>query len=145
MKTFNYLLMSFFLSSCVAAQNFQLIKASHSTSHGGVKGARAEKFELVIKKNPQLEVKYLLVGNVKIELTKKNIGETIQLNGIYFPEQQPAITLSGEYSTNGDDFNLKEVFLISEDLKKKKDIAQRITFIYNLNNEELIPTGDVPE
>ena len=145
MKTFNYLLMSFFLSSCVAAQNFQLIKASHSTSHGGVKGARAEKFEIVIKENPQLDVKYLLVGNVKIELTKKNIGETIQLNGIYFPEQQPTITLSGENVNNRNNFNLKEVFLISEDLKKKKEIAQRITFTYNLNNEESIPTEDVPE
>lgn len=145
MKTFNYLLMSFFLSSCVAAQNFQLIKASHSTSHGGVKGARAEKFEIVIKENPQLDVKYLLVGNVKIELTKKNIGETIQLNGIYFPEQQPTITLSGDNVNNRNDFNLKEVFLISEDLKNKKEIAQRITFTYNLNNEESIPTGDVPE
>lgn len=145
MKTFNYLLMSFSLSSCVAAQNFQLIKASHSTSHGGVKGARAEKFELVIKENPQLQTKYLLVGNVKIELTKKNAGETIQLNGIYFPEQQPTITLSGENVNNRNDFNLKEVFLISEDLKKKKEIAQRITFTYNLNNEESIPTQDVPE
>ena len=145
MKTFKYLLMSFFLSSCVAAQNFQLIKASHSTNHGGVKGARAEKFEIVIKKNPQLQVKYLLVGNVKIELTKKNIGETIQLNGIYFPEQQPTITLSGENVNNRNNFNLKEVFLISEDLKKKKEIAQRIAFTYNLNNEESIPTGDVPE
>ena len=145
MKTFNYLLMSFFLSSCVAAQNFQLIKASHSTSHGGVKGARAEKFEIVIKENPLLDVKYLLVGNVKIELTKKNIGETIQLNGIYFPEQQPTITLSGDNVNNRNDFNLKEVFLISEDLKNKKEIAQRITFTYNLNNEESIPTGDVPE
>lgn len=145
MKTFNYLLMSFFLSSCAAAQNFQLIKASHSTTHGGVKGARAEKFELVIKKNPQLEVKYLLVGNVKIELTKKNVGGTIQLNGTYFPEQQPTITLSGENVNNRNDFNLKEAFLISEDLKKKKEIAQRITFTYNLNNEESIPTEDVPE
>ena len=137
--------MSFFLSSCVATQNFQLIKASHSTTHGGVKGARAEKFEIVIKENPQLDVKYLLVGNVKIELTKKNIGETIQLNGIYFPEQQPTITLSGDNVNNRNDFNLKEVFLISEDLKNKKEIAQRITFTYNLNNEESIPTGDVPE
>lgn len=137
--------MSFFLSSCVTAQNFQLIKASHSTSHGGVKGARAEKFELVIKENPQLQVKYLLVGNVKIELTKKNVGETIQLNGTYFSEQQPTITVSGEYSKNRNYFNLKEVFLISEDLKKEKEIAQRITFTYNLNNEESIPTGDVPE
>lgn len=145
MKTFNYLLMSFFLSSCVAAQNFQLINASHSTIHGGVKGARAEKFELVIKKNPQLQVKYLLVGNVKIELNKKNVGETIQLNATYFPEQQPTITLSGENVNSRNDFNLKEVFLISEDLKKKKEIAQRITFTYNLNNEESIPTGDVPE
>ena len=145
MKTFKYLLMSFFLSSCVAAQNFQLIKASHSTTHGGVKGARAEKFELVIKENPQFQVKYLLVGNVKIELTKKNVGETIQLNATYFPEQQPTITLSGENVNNRNNFNLKEVFLISEDLKKKKEIAQRITFTYNLNNEESIPTEDVPE
>ena len=145
MKIFNYLLMSFFLSSCVATQNFQLIKASHSTTHGGVKGARAEKFELVIKENPQLQVKYLLIGNVKIELTKNNAGRTIQLNGIYFPEQQPTITLSGDNVNNRNDFNLKEVFLISEDLKKKKEIAQRITFTYNLNNEESIPTGDVPE
>ncbi len=127
--------MSFFLSSCVATQNFQLIKASHSTTHGGVKGARAEKFELVIKENPQLQVKYLLIGNVKIELTKNNAGRTIQLNGIYFPEQQPTITLSGENVNNRNNFNLKEVFLISEDLKKKKEIAQRITFTYNLNNE----------
>lgn len=145
MKIFNYLLMSFFLSSCVATQNFQLIKASHSTTHGGVKGARAEKFELVIKENPQLQVKYLLIGNVKIELTKNNAGRTIQLNGIYFPEQQPTITLSGENVNNRNNFNLKEVFLISEDLKKKKEIAQRITFTYNLNNEESIPTEDVPE
>lgn len=145
MKIFNYLLMSFVLSSCVAAQNFQLINASHSTTHGGVKGARAEKFELVIKENPQLQVKYLLVGNVKIELTKKNIGETIQLNGIYFAEQQAMITLSGENVNNRNNFNLKEAFLISEDLKKKKEIAQRITFTNNLNNEESIPTGDVPE
>ena len=145
MKIFNYLLMSFFLSSCVATQNFQLIKASHSTTHGGVKGARAEKFELVIKENPQLQVKYLLIGNVKIELTKNNAGRTIQLNGIYFPEQQPTITLSGDNVNNRNDFNLKEVFLISEDLKKKKEIAQRITFTYNLNNEESIPTEDVSE
>ncbi len=145
MKIFNYLLMSFFLSSCVAAQNFQSIKASHSTSYGGVKGARAEKLELVIKENPQLQVKYLLVGNVKIILMKKNVGRTIQLNGIYFPEQQPTITSSGENVNNRNDFNLKEVFLISEDLKKKKEIAQRITFTYNLNNEESIPTDDVPE
>ncbi|WP_373707678.1 hypothetical protein [Kaistella sp.] len=137
--------MSFFLSSCVAAQNFQSIKASHSTSYGGVKGARAEKLELVIKENPQLQVKYLLVGNVKIILMKKNVGRTIQLNGIYFPEQQPTITSSGENVNNRNDFNLKEVFLISEDLKKKKEIAQRITFTYNLNNEESIPTDDVPE
>ena len=145
MKTLNYLLMLFFLSSCVTAQNFHLIKASHTTSHGGVKGARAEKFEIVIKENPQLQVKYLLVGNVKIELLKKKIGSTIQLNGTYFPEQQPTITLSGEQSSIRNDFNLKEAFLVSEDVKTKKEISQRITFSQTYKNDESIPTEDVPQ
>lgn len=145
MKTFNYLLILFLLSSCVAAQNFQLITASHTTRLGGVKGARAEKFDIVIKENPQLEVKYLLVGNVRIDLIKKNIGGTVHLSGLYFPEKQPSITQSGEVTTVKNDFNLDEAFLVSTVLNTKKEISQKINFSKNSKNEESISTEDVPE
>ena len=145
MKTINFLCILFFLSSCITAQNFKLIKASHNTSHGGVKGARAEKFEIVITENPQLLVKYLLVGNVKIELIKKTGGGTIQLNGTYFPEKQPTITLNGEKPNSKNDFNLNEAFLIYENINSKQEQSQKIVFSPNSKIDEVIPTDDVPE
>ena len=145
MKTINFLCILFFLSSCITAQNFKLIKASHTTSHGGVKGARAEKFEIVIKENPQLLVKYLLVGDVKITLFTKNIAGNIQLNGSYFPERQPTIDLNGKNSIIKNDFNLNQAFLISEVITTKKEVSQRINFTQNSKIDESIPTDDVPE
>lgn len=145
MKTINFLCILFFLSSCITAQNFKLIKASHTTSHGGVIGARAEKFEIVIKENPQLLLKYLLVGNVKIELLKKTDGGTIQLNGTYFPEKQPSVTLNGENPNSRNDFNLNEAFLIYENINSKKEQSQKIIFSPNSKIDDAIPTDDVPE
>lgn len=137
--------MLFFLSSCATAQNVHLITASHTTKLGGVKGARAEKLDIVIKENPQLEVKYLLIGNAKIELIKKKIGKTLHLNGLYFPENQPNITLSGEIAPVKNDFNLNEVFLISTVLTSKKEVSQKINFTENSKKETSIPTEDIPE
>ncbi len=147
MKTLNYILVLFFLSSCSSAQNFRLVNATHSVSIGGVKGARAEKFDITIKNNPKLEVKYLLVGNVIIELRKEIINGRLHLKGQYFPERPATTTVNGEKETliTRDDFNLKEVYLISENVKDKKEISQKINFSTKSKIGESLPTDDVPE
>lgn len=147
MKTFNYILVLIFLSSCSTAQNFKLIEAFHTINIGGVKGARSEKFDLTVKNNPQLIVKHLLVGNVVIELTRKESSGLLHLSGLYFPEQQEMVSADGKILVpeNRDNFNLEHVFLVSEYRKTGKQIAQKIKFAKNPENTLASPDEDVPE
>lgn len=147
MKILNYILALFLISSCSSAQNFHLIKANHTVSLGGVKGARAEKFDIIIENNPNLEVKHLLVGNVVIELRKENNNGELHLKGQYFPEKVETATPDGgkEILITRDNFNLNEVYLISEKIKDKKEISQRIFLTNNSKNSDSPSTDDVPE
>lgn len=147
MKILTYILGLFFLSSCSSAQNLHLIKADHTVNIGGVKGARAEIFNITVKENTNLAVKYLLVGNVKIDLIKENKLGTLHLKGQYFPEKPETIGLNGESQnpTIKDDFNLEKVFLVLENMKTKKQILQKVVFSKKKQNEEFLPFGDVPE
>lgn len=147
MKTFNYILMLFFLGSCSAAQNYQLIEATHSTNLGGVKGARSEKFEITVKENPKLLIKHLLIGNVKVALIQKRTSGLITLSGLYFPEQHEMVSEAGQMVIpaikNNLDFN--KIYLVSEDIQSKKEILQKIIFSEKSKNMPLSPTEDVPQ
>ncbi len=71
MKAIHFILLLLLFSSCSSAQYFKVIEATHTIAIGGLQGARSENFNIMIKDNPQLDIKYLLVGDTEIVLKKK--------------------------------------------------------------------------
>lgn len=147
MKSLTYILAFFFLSSCSTAQNFKLVEADHTVSIGGVRGARAEIINLRVKENSKLKVKYLLIGNVKIDLIQKTAGGILHLKGQYFPENTENIILNENPNSKimKDDFDLEKVYLVSENIITKKEIVQKINIPESSEKNESMPLGDVPQ
>ncbi|ACU07423.1 hypothetical protein FIC_00972 [Flavobacteriaceae bacterium 3519-10] len=144
MKFLHYILLAVFLGGCSSAQNHRLIDSSHTVSLGGVKGARSEKFDISVKENPQLDVKYLLVGDVKIPLNKTHKDGNVHLTGVYFPEVQPTVDLNNT-KTRTPVYDAEKVFLVSQVKDTQKLIHQKISFKKESGKEDSIPLEDVPE
>lgn len=137
MKIINFILILIFFSSCSSAQNYKLIEVNHFTTLGGVKGARSESFSIIVRSNSKIEPKYLLVGNVKIPLQVENEKGILYLKGIYLPESPYDINVyaEGEEKTSDNqDFDLNHAYLISENMKSKKPIKQKLNFNNSKNN-----------
>ncbi|MDR6920779.1 MULTISPECIES: hypothetical protein [Chryseobacterium] len=139
MKAINYILILLFLSNSCSAQSYTLIEAIHTTDLGGVRGARTENFDISVKNISKMEPRYLLVGTVKIPLKKENKNNILYLQGTYQPESPNHITVNAdgkaENSQLNQIFDLKRVYLVSENLKNKKQVKQKINF-NNKNNEK---------
>lgn len=143
MKLINYFGIIFLLCNSCAAQKYRLIEATHTTTLGGVKGAKSENFYIVVNNHQKLQPKYLLTGTVKIPLTEKKENGTLHLYGIYkSDDSMPTIEMSGKIQDSASntilDFN--NAYLISEIIKNKKQIKQKVNFTKNVNkiNEILV-------
>ena len=146
MKTINYILILLLLSSCSSAQNYKLIEATHHTQLGGVIGSRTEVFTIILKNNSKLKVKNLLAGNVKIPLIIESKNGISYLKGYYLPENPNEITLDDISNPNkkNESFDLNNVYLISEIIKSKKNIKQKLVFTLKKENENIFKE-DVPQ
>lgn len=138
MKAINYILILLFFSSSCSAQSYPLIEAIHTTDLGGVRGSRTENFDISVKNISKMEPRYLLVGTVKIPLKKEKKNSIWYLRGIYQPESPNHITVSAdgkaENSEQNQIFDLERAYLVSENLKNKKQVKQKINF--NTKNNE---------
>lgn len=138
---FIYYLLLLLLGSCSTAQNLKIIEAVHYTRIGGVKGSRAEVFEIKMRNNSKLNVKSLQMGKVEIPLNKDLKNGMLILTGTYFPEN-PGGPQLGE-STAVLPLNLKAVYLLSENATTKKISRQKITF--STIDQPMMNNDDVPE
>jgi hypothetical protein len=141
MKFIFYLLL-LLLSACSTAQNLKVIEAIHYTRIGGVKGSRAEVFEIKTRNNSQLNIKYLQIGKVEIPLTKDIKNGMLTLTGTYFPENPEGPQL-GEAVVVPFQLNFKDAYLHSENLATKKKSRQKISF--STIDQPIMNNGDVPE
>jgi hypothetical protein len=140
MKIICYLLL-LLLSACSTAQNLKVIKAVHYTRISGVKGSRAEVFEIKTRNNSQLNIKYLQIGKVEIPLAKDIKNGMLTLTGTYFPENPEGPQL-GE-TVVPFQLNFKDAYLHSENLATKKMSRQKISF--STTDQPIMNNGDVPE
>jgi len=69
MRTLILLTVLFLVCSCSSAQNLKIENAWHEVSLGGVRGARAERFTIIVKENETVKPLHLMIGNIKIPLT----------------------------------------------------------------------------
>lgn len=133
MKAIHFILLLLLFSSCSSAQYFKVIEATHTIAIGGLQGARSENFNIMIKDNPQLDIKYLLVGDTEIVLKKENKNGITYLQGVYFPESPEYPTINEKngdtVSVPGKNFDLNKVYLVSENVKTKKTIQQKIKIL----------------
>ncbi|THV56908.1 hypothetical protein [Chryseobacterium candidae] len=148
MKAIHYILLLLLFSSCSSAQYFKVIEATHTRNMGGLQGARSERFNIIIKDNLRLEIKYLLVGEVEILLKKENNNGAAYLEGIYFPENQEYPTINEK---NGvvdhipeKKFDLNNIYLVYENVKTKKIIKQKMK-IRNKNTKKPIKESESPQ
>lgn len=130
-----------FLSSCTTAQNLKIIEAVHYTRIGGVKGSRAEVFEIKMKNTSKSKVKSLKIGKVEIPLSENLKNGILTLTGTYFPENQGGPQLGESEASHP--LNFKDAYLLSENLSTKKISRQKITFS-NID-QPMMNSGDVPE
>ncbi len=148
MKDIHYIVLLLLFSSCSSAQYFKVMEASYTLSIGGVKGARSETFNIMIKDNPQLNIKYLLAGNTVIVLKKETKNGITHLQGIYFPENLQYPTINEKDGTTspmpGETSDLNNVYLVYENVKSKKTIRQKIK-IRNKNTQKKIKKEDLPQ
>lgn len=132
MKIINFVLILIFFSSCSSAQNYKLIEVNHFTTLGEVKVARSENFSIIVRSNSKIEPKYLLVDNVKIPLQVENKKGVLYLKGIYLPESPYDINVyaegEGKKISDNQVFDLNHAYLISENMKNKKLIKQKLNF-----------------
>ncbi|WP_080778821.1 hypothetical protein [Chryseobacterium phocaeense] len=137
MKAINYILILFFSTGC-SAQRYELIKAIHTTDLGGVRGSRSENFQISIKNISKMEPRYLLVGSVKIPLKKESKNNILYLHGTYQPESPDHITVNEDGTAKNSErnhvFDLQRAYLVSENVKNKKLVKQKINFS-NKNND----------
>lgn len=138
---FIYYVLLLLLSACSTAQNLKIIEAVHSTRIGGVKGARAEVFEIKMRNNSKLNVKHLQIGKVEIPLNKAIKNGILTLTGTYFPENHGGPQLGASDLTIP--LNFKEAYLLSENLSTKKINRQKISFSTIV--QPMMNNGDVPE
>ncbi len=148
MKVISYILVIFFFSNCCSAQHHRLIEATHTTILGGVKGARSENFNIVIKSNSRIQPKYLLIENVKIPLVQEHRNGNVYLKGIYFPEySRVTIGIDGEIQ-NQDANKISDysnAYLVSENIKNKRELKQKIKLNNNENNNKILLNEKLPE
>ncbi|RXM38339.1 hypothetical protein BOQ62_17340 [Chryseobacterium sp. CH21] len=148
MKAIHYILLLLLFSSCSSAQYFKVIEATHTLTMGGLQGARSERFNIMIKDNPQLDIKYLLAGNVEITLNKENKNGITYLQGVYFPESQEYPTMNEKSGTTDSipekTFDLNTIYLVSENIRTKKTIKQKIK-ILNKNIKNQIKKEEHPQ
>lgn len=129
------------LSSCSTAQSIKILEAGHYTRIGGVKGSKAEIFEIKIKNNPKVNVQCLQLGEVKIPLSKEVKDQMQILTATYFTEDQQGPNLGETALTKELDY--KDAHLLIENSTTKKISKQKITF--RLIKNPTISNGDVPE
>ena len=140
MKFICYVLL-LLLSSCSTSQNLKVIEAVHYTRIGGVKGSRAEVFEIKMRNNSKLNIKYLQIGKVEIPLNQDIKNGMLILTGTYFPENPEGPQL-GEAAVPLQ-LNFKDAYLHSENLPTKKMSRQKISF--STIDQPMMNNGDVPE
>jgi hypothetical protein len=147
MKAIHYILLMLLFSSCSSAQYFKVIEAAHTRNMGGLQGARSERFNIIIKDNLRLDIKYLLVGDVEIVLKKENKNGAIYLQGVYFPENQEYPTINEKTGVVDHmpekKFDLNNIYLVYENVRTKKIIKQKIK-IRNENTQRQIKESESP-
>ena len=125
MKVYKILLFSLFLLSVglVNAQCLRVINAECHTILGGREGTNGNRFQIIVKNNPNIKVEYLMIGANKIALEQYEKGDQLELRGYYFAKQNFP-TVEKEHLANKD-LNLKKAFVFysnkhSQKLKKKR-------------------------
>lgn len=130
MKVIHSILLLLLFSSCSSAQYFKVMEATHTLSIGGVQGAKSETFNIMVKDNPQLDIKYLLVGNTEIVLKKETKNGITYLQGVYFPENPEYPTINEKDGTTAPIpvavFDLNNIYLVSENIQTRKTTRQKI-------------------
>lgn len=148
MKAIYYILLLLLFSSCSSAQYFKVIEVIHTHNMGGLQGARSEKFNIIIKDNLRLDIKYLLVGDLEIALKKENKNGAIYLQGVYFPENPEYPTINEENGAINNmpekTFDLNTIYLVSENVKTKKTIKQKLK-ISNKNTKKQVEVKELPQ
>lgn len=145
MRTLTLLTVLFLVCSCSSAQNLKIENAWHEVSLGGVRGARAERFTIIVKENGTVKPLHLMIGNIKIPLTSSRHSGNIILTGAYFPENQPTVTESGTTVHTDDNFDLNAAYLVSENITSKTEIRQKISFKSKSTGASSPGSEDVPE
>lgn len=140
MKLIYYFLL-LLLSSCSTAQNIKILEAGHYTRIGGVKGSKAEIFEIKIQDDSKLNIQYLQLGEVKIPLSKQVKNGMQILTATYFPENPQGPQVGEIASPKNLDYN--NAHLLIENNTTKKIFKQKITF--QVIENPIKNDGDVPE
>ncbi|MBL1220521.1 hypothetical protein JET18_06705 [Chryseobacterium sp. L7] len=140
MKILTYILILLSFGSSCSAQRYTLIEAVHTTDLGGVRGSRTENFSITLKKNSKIEPSYLLAGTVKIPLKKESKNSLLYLQGTYQPESPDHITVNEDGNAENSElnqiFDLNMAYLVSENLKNKKQVKQKINFMTKNNDKK---------
>lgn len=121
----------FFISCFYKGQCYKVLKAETNVSFGGREEARKEHYHLSLKNNPKLEAKYLLIGAEKVDIMKTIKNNIIDITSEHYllkdndlqvdPKTNNPVNKTKVYdSTN--------VFLVSENVKNKKIVKQKIKF-----------------
>lgn len=145
MRTLTLLTVLFLVCSCGSAQNLKIENAWHEVSLGGVRGARAERFTIIVKENGTVKPLHLMIDNIKIPLNSSKHDGNLVLTGAYFPENQPTVTESGTTLHTDDNFDVNAAYLVSENISSKTEIRQKIIFKNKSNGASSPENEDVPE
>lgn len=145
MKTFTFIITLMLLGSCGSAQHLIVRDAWHEVSLGGVRGARAERFTIIAKENEIFRPLYLLVGEVKIELSTSVENGHMILSGAYFTENQPTVTENGIIDPKKILFDVGAAYLISENIQSRKQIRQKVSFKNKQKRSSSTLPQDVPQ
>lgn len=140
MKIIFYIVLLLF-SSCSTAQNMRIIEAVHYTRIGGVKGSRAEVFEIKMQNNSKWNVKFLQLGKVEIPLNKEIKNGMLILTGTYFPEHPGGPQISPIEIP--EQLNFTDGHLHLENISTKKITRQKIAF--STIEKPIMNNDDVPE
>lgn len=148
MKVIHYILLLLLFGSCSSAQYFKVVEATHTSNMGGLQGARSERFDIIIKDNLRLEIKYLLVGDVQIILKKENKNGFTHLQGVYFPENREYPTINEENGVIDNmpekNFDLNTIYLVSENVQTKKTLKKKLK-ISNKNTQKQEKEKELPQ
>lgn len=142
-NTIKILIAGFFLSGYFyKAQCYKVLKAEYDVSTGGREESRREIFHLSVKNNPKLEAKYLLVGSEKLEIVKTISNNIIDIKAEYYPLKDNILQVDPKTNNivkNINTYDPKKIFLVSENVKNKKIVKQKIKIINSkkLNDNQL--------